>query len=187
MHHVKNDKRALASAQSIYQGLAKLLKTKSYETITVSAICEASNISRATFYRNFDIIEDVLSWYGENMVRNLLNEYYGNPKLQNSIKFSRYAMSYGLKEAEFLEILSTSNKLHLIEATVLKFLNLAPLNIDPSQNPYVKYAISSKVGAFFAIIECWILSGKKESIEQLSNRLEEIEKLAHDTYITFKL
>ena len=76
MHHVKNDKRSQTSANAIYEALLKLLKSNSFDTITVSSICEASNISRATFYRNFDILEDVLAWYGDLLIRKLIANYF---------------------------------------------------------------------------------------------------------------
>ena len=60
MYHIKNDKRAYMSAELISSGLLELIKTVPFEQITISDIQRVSTVSRSTFYRNFDCIEDVL-------------------------------------------------------------------------------------------------------------------------------
>lgn len=73
MFHIKNDKRSQSSAQAIYQGLISLSKQRPFNSITVSAICEESKVSRATFYRNFDIIEDIFMWRIDDISKDILD------------------------------------------------------------------------------------------------------------------
>lgn len=61
MYHIKEDKRAKASVELICDGLKRCLKEKSFESVTISDIQRVSGVSRSTFYRNFDRIEDVLA------------------------------------------------------------------------------------------------------------------------------
>ena len=61
MYHIKEDKRAQASVELICDGLKRCLKEKSFESVTISDIQRVSGVSRSTFYRNFDRIEDVLA------------------------------------------------------------------------------------------------------------------------------
>ena len=178
MHHVKNDKRSQTSANAIYEALLKLLKSNSFDNITVSSICEESNISRATFYRNFDILEDVLSWYGNILIHKLITNYFKLPSNERP-SFTNYALSFAFDEVKFIEILSKANKMHIIEPCVLTVLESVPLTYDINESPYIKYAIHAKVGAFFSIINCWISTGKKESAEELKNNLSEIGKFLH--------
>mgnify|MGYP003299411655 CR=1 FL=1 len=58
MYHISCDKRALDSAHRIRLALEKLLDTNPFESITISQICAAAEVSRTTFYRLFDIPED---------------------------------------------------------------------------------------------------------------------------------
>ena len=178
MYHVKNDNRSQTSANAIYEALLKLLKSNSFDTITVSSICEVSNISRATFYRNFDILEDVLAWYGDLLIRKLIANYFKLPNNERPT-FSNYALGLAFDDVEYIEVLSKTNKMHLIEPYVLTVLESVPLTYDINESPYIKYAIHAKVAAFFSIINCWIVSGKKESIEELQNNLYEIYKYIH--------
>lgn len=61
MYHIKQDKRAKASVELICKGLIDCLSKKNFADITISDIQRSSTVSRSTFYRNFDCLEDVLS------------------------------------------------------------------------------------------------------------------------------
>lgn len=62
MYHIANDIRAKKSADLIIQGLEKCLKEKPLDKIKVIDIYNKTYVSRATFYRLFDNIYDVLSY-----------------------------------------------------------------------------------------------------------------------------
>lgn len=61
------NKKARESQRKIYKGLRKILERKPLEEITIVDIQNECHISRATFYRNFnnviDILEVVFAWY----------------------------------------------------------------------------------------------------------------------------
>lgn len=62
MYHIKQDQRSLLSARLLQDGLAKCLTDKKYTDISVSELCEVSHVSRTTFYRLFDSIDDLLRY-----------------------------------------------------------------------------------------------------------------------------
>lgn len=62
MYHIKADKRSLASARLISQGLNRLLQAKDFDSITVTDIVNEAGVGRATFYRLFDNTTDVLTY-----------------------------------------------------------------------------------------------------------------------------
>ena len=61
MYHIKNDKRAQTSAELICAGLLACMREKPFARITITDVQRASTVSRSTFYRNFDGLEDVLA------------------------------------------------------------------------------------------------------------------------------
>ena len=61
MYHIKHDKRAQASTELICAGLLVCMKEKPFARITITDVQRASTVSRSTFYRNFDCLEDVLA------------------------------------------------------------------------------------------------------------------------------
>ena len=60
MYHIKNDQRAIRSSQMMYVGLARLMREKPFNAITVTDLVATAQVGRTTFYRNFDEIEDIL-------------------------------------------------------------------------------------------------------------------------------
>ena len=61
MYHIKTDKRAEKSVELICTGLLACLEQKEFSQISISDIQRASTVSRSTFYRNFDSLDDVLA------------------------------------------------------------------------------------------------------------------------------
>ena len=62
MYHIQEDKRAQKSAGLILRAMQHCMREKPYEAITITDICQASTVSRATFYRLFDRKDDVIFW-----------------------------------------------------------------------------------------------------------------------------
>ena len=62
MYHIPEDRRALASALRLSSSLEKTLQRKALRQITVTEICRTARTGRATFYRLFDNLTDVLAW-----------------------------------------------------------------------------------------------------------------------------
>ena len=62
MYHIKNDVRSQKSAKFISEGLQKCLAYKTFSEITITDVLRASYVGRATFYRLFDNLSDVLAY-----------------------------------------------------------------------------------------------------------------------------
>ena len=62
MYHIVQDKRAIRSAEKVIQSLEETLINTSISDISVSRLCTQCRISRATFYRLFDNLTDVLAY-----------------------------------------------------------------------------------------------------------------------------
>jgi len=78
MYHIKKDKRTQKSSELIYEGLIKCLETKDFTKITISDIEKYSTVSRATFYRLFDSLEDILSMKCDYCFKEVLENYKKN-------------------------------------------------------------------------------------------------------------
>lgn len=57
---MKRDLRITVTKRMIREALVGLLKTKPLEKIKVNELCECSGVNRATFYRHYESIHDVL-------------------------------------------------------------------------------------------------------------------------------
>lgn len=57
---MKQDLRVSVTKRMVKESLLQLLRTKQLDSITVSELCKAAQINRATFYRHYDTLYDVL-------------------------------------------------------------------------------------------------------------------------------
>ncbi|HAX72389.1 MAG TPA: hypothetical protein DCY20_02565 [Firmicutes bacterium] len=62
MYHIKKDKRSVQSSQAIYNALMIIAQDKLCKNISITEIVSQAQVGRATFYRNFDCIDDVLRY-----------------------------------------------------------------------------------------------------------------------------
>ena len=62
MYHISKDKRSRKSAELIWKGMEQCLQEKSFDKLRISDINQKSYVSRATFYRLFDSLQDVLAY-----------------------------------------------------------------------------------------------------------------------------
>lgn len=60
---VKEDLRIVKTKEKLCNALISLLKEVPISKIKISELCKMADISRATFYNNFNSIEEVLSYY----------------------------------------------------------------------------------------------------------------------------
>ena len=89
MPEIKANKKSRESQRSIYKGLRRLLLKKDLCDITVQEISDECNISRSTFYRNFDNVIDVI----EVMFDYFYNRYLEHRKTKIN-QLSRCLLAY---------------------------------------------------------------------------------------------
>lgn len=64
--------RKLHSKNMLVDAMYRLMQKKSYNDITITELCEEAGLSRRTFYRHFQIPEDVL----EYAISQIANEFF---------------------------------------------------------------------------------------------------------------
>lgn len=168
MFHIKNDKRALRSADLIQQGLVKCLKYKEFNEITISDIQRESSISRATFYRLFDNIYDVLYYYCD-LLATSMEDHFTKGDSNNIENFLSYSLSFWLDNYEFLEAIFTSNRVDILQTVMQEhsehFKELLDLRMISKTE--MDYFIPAATSLLSSILITWIGHGKKESSEEL--------------------
>lgn len=59
----KKDLRIEHTRKKLSQALIRLLQQEAFHDISVSSLCKEAGVSRATFYNNFDSVDDILPYY----------------------------------------------------------------------------------------------------------------------------
>ena len=177
MYHIKDDKRAKTSAGLIYEGLKKCMREKPFEKITISDIQRESTVGRATFYRNFDGLIDVLYWQCDCSFREMATLFLESKEYQKmKAGMLLCFFDYWTERSEILEQLLTVSRVDIIydchlknSFSITEFYN----NVQPLPHVDYEYFMALRSGVLIGMLLVWIKRGKMENPAQLRRILSE--------------
>ena len=147
MYPIKHDKRAESSVELICAAVLELLETKPLGEITISDVQRRSTVSRSTFYRNFDSLEDVLALLCDRGF--------------DEIAAGSAAVLEALVRTGRADILAESLKKLLLRSKELPGMDEARLDYFAANTGYV----------MTGILATWLRRGRRESEEELADIL----------------
>lgn len=77
----KNESKYFSTAEKMDSALMEILKTKSFEYITVSEICKKAGVNRSTFYLHYENTRDLLEETIHNMTDNFVSYFVPDGKI----------------------------------------------------------------------------------------------------------
>lgn len=157
MQHIEDlNKKSLESQRKIYKSLRRLLLVKPLSEITVTDISEDCEISRSTFYRNFNNVMEILE---------IFFDYYYDRYLRKRIYESNQLMfflDYWKRHRDLVGILKNQAPSVIIEI------------MDKYMNPNLtKNQRKIKIDLFMIIISSWS-ANKVETALEMKEYLQEI-------------
>ncbi len=179
MYHIKDDKRSKTSSELIYNALSQLLKEKNFDDIKITEVVEVAQVGRATFYRNFDHLEDVLHFKCDQKFEELyyyLKHYFKN---EQSIQYSFFItpfLKFWYPDSEIVEELMKAKRFKLL---IDAFSSLLKRGVN--EKNLQEKVFSEHIGYFLAIrssiaistLVQWIRDGKDLTPEQISDIISE--------------
>lgn len=154
--------------QRISSALLNLMLKKSYADITITDIVNKAEIARASFYRNFGGIADVLDFIVdelfEKMAENILPVIKSNSKIRWRLFLREHFEKvekrknevYGIRNQNLSVIFSRMDqRVTMYEQT------LGNLSVRE------KYIVGAKLGLLMGVTKRWINGGMKESDDEM--------------------
>ena len=118
MIRMKNDKRAKHSAELLLGGLVKCINEKDFTEISISDLQKSSGVSRATFYRLFDNVQDVLAYKCELLAITMETEYK-KIKPDEREPFLLFSLRFWLENHAFLDAIFKCNRGDILQNSLL--------------------------------------------------------------------
>ncbi len=177
MYHIKNDQRAVRSSKMLYAALATLMREKSFATITVTDLVNSAQVGRATFYRNFDEIEDVLRMGCDQTFQGLIRyfkEYLQNHPEQTETKLLKPLLRYFYLHSEIIELLIIAKRIDIIQDSFQLVIEPFKASLSTLHNvdeEFVEYGIAIQAGVMTNILIHWIKTDKKQAPDKLADAL----------------
>ena len=182
MYHITKDKRTKKSAELIWQGMEKCLQRKSFKQLTITDIYQESYISRATFYRLFDSLRDVII-YQCDCIYNQLAININKNIFHSKQELYLYLIESWIKQETLINTLVENNMTYIIYETHLKnidFMKQIFLDNIKVSSKEADYLIPLLAYIIPSAINTWYLHRKKDTPQEIyhfvSKGLEIISK-----------
>lgn len=169
MYHVSNDKRSQKSAQLIWEGMEKALQEKTLRKLRVTDIYERSFVSRATFYRLFDSVEDVLS-YECDLIYFQLSEAVQSAAFDSRQALFLYLIEKWLEQEVLIKTLVENNlvsviyETHMKNRALTKNVFLKDTTLSDEESDYLSAILATLIPAS---VNVWYLHGKKDTPNEI--------------------
>lgn len=169
MYHIKNDKRCHKSAAHIGEALKALLEEKPLAEISVTDLQKASGVSRSTFYRLFDNVDDVLVYIIEEDFRDMIAMY----KDMDWSEFTQHLIDSISAEGRGIMNVALSGKTHLVSRALRYIMTMEASMANFKFDNTSKYMIAMFIGGCISLVTAWDENGRKESIEELAGMMQQ--------------
>lgn len=163
---------SVKSKLKISNSLLALLGENSFQEITVAEICAWSNVSRGTFYNNFQSKEDVISFASHRMITQYMNDFIsGDEHFVQEMAYYYFRLSK--EQKDYLDLLTRHNLYHLHRNQLLNVVSLhskvknQPALLCKSEKERV-YTTLAYISSAMAIYEEWAQGGFVESTLEIT-------------------
>ena len=180
MYHIKNDQRSVRSANRIYEALVELMEEYNFTAIKVTDIVEKAQIGRATFYRNFDVQEDVLRWRCDQILNDLIPYIANFSRTQAStgaLSLLKPIFRFFYLDSTILELLIKAERIDIFQVTFQKRIErFGPKAIALLDVPedYIKYWLALRMASLVSLLVQWVKGGKQQAPDDLADGLKEL-------------
>ncbi len=166
--------------QDMYKALLRLIGDKTFSSISVSDITSEANVSRMSFYRNYNAIEDILTEHLVEVVEEYRTKEAEKPGTGSETVF--YDKKYMLRcfrffylHREFIDALITAGMGDLFLAKITEYLIQKWIDTEGGTREET-LRISAFAGAIYNMYREWSKSNFLELPEDIAAILYDLRK-----------
>ncbi|MFT4185631.1 MAG: TetR/AcrR family transcriptional regulator [Micrococcaceae bacterium] len=184
MHHINDyeDLRIQKTKQKIFDSLTKLLKTNSFDKISVSDIANEAQISRGAFYHNFNDKYQLVESYMKNVAAVIYAKIQATNTDTTDVKsFIESILKVHSDESDLLGALLSDNGTlevhHMIINTIKNVIRTKLLpkhNLGTASELETDYLTVFISNAIFGIMQRWLSKGRQESPAEIAEIIVKI-------------
>lgn len=158
----------------LFSTMVEFAGQKDWSKLTVTELIQQSGVARASFYRNFKSVEDLIS-YG---IEQLAQRYHAGKHPQADDFYSREAVLYQFQfYKEYADLVLAFHRAKLA-TTLLDVITDCEIDArgDMPVGSVSKYELYFYAGAFYNVLLCWLEGGAKETPGAMADEFLRIVK-----------
>ncbi len=159
--------------ESIFTALMKLLEKNQFNDVTITQITNLAGVSRMAFYRNYNVKEDIIIIYLDEMFEEFMNEIK-NSKVVEKYDVALLYFSYFKERKNFIKTLIKAGLIYILydrlSCYLFNFFESIGINNLPHSNYLTRYAS----GGLYSVLIEWLNNDTKESVEEMAKLITKI-------------
>ena len=170
MANKNNDLQNRITKESIFTSLMILMEQKNFHEISITEIAKKAGVSRMAFYRNYNLMEDIIISHLDEFFEEYSKQILSREKINNYEIVCLY-FAYFRKHERLINNLNNSNSTNLILERCTGFLHLLFQDImfmRSCTSEEDRYCIEFLAGGFYKVLIEWAKSGMKESDDDMA-------------------
>ena len=162
----------------LYDALVHLMRSQSFNSITVTDLVEAAQIGRTTFYRNFDEIEDILRMRCDQVFDELVAYiivYRQEDSTQELGVLLKPMLRYFYLHSDIIDLLLRAKRIDILQDSFRERAQVFRTQIAQHMQiaeEYVDYAVEVRLSVMIAIVSHWVKTGKRQAPDELADTLK---------------
>jgi len=166
----------MITRESIFTALMILMEQKKFNEISITEVAKKAGVSRMAFYRNYNIMEDIISSHLDEFFKDYSEQVLSGEKTNNYQGVCTY-FSYFRKQEKLITNLNNSKLTYLILEKCTGFFQSLLKDVVCEKLYSIekeRYTIEFLSGGIYKILIEWAKSGMKESDENMAKILYDL-------------
>ena len=173
-----NEKKNTYVRQRMLDTLLETLKTQRIDDIVISDFIQNAEVARASFYRNYSSLKDILI-QEERKLFNQWHKDYDARNTDNSLDFNKELLDYYTDHSAFYLTLYHSGLEEIIMNTIISATDIK--DNDPNPLAYLKSSIAYMI---YGWVHEWMKRGMQESGTELATMIAAAQQNSSQTQHT---
>lgn len=154
------------SKKLIIKALLQLMKEKPYDQINITELSSRAYLSRRTFYRHFNTIDDVLTYLLTSISTKFTDYILKQPKHDLETIIYNY-FSYWEKQRDLLMLLKNNNLLYLLLQCFTPEIRERLYHLKEGDKLCINYAYYFTCGGIWCMLVNWLECDYKCSPDEM--------------------
>ena len=170
---------AAQSKEWLLNALLQLMKEKKYNDITIKELTKRADLDRKTFYRHFKDKDELLMLPMAEAFEQYVIDLQKLPDSKTTKDILIVYFQICLRHMDFLVLLHANDLLLIVLVKFQEYLHILQdiFANDSNMRKRTSYETSFQVGGFWNVTMQWIISGAKETPEEMSEIISSIISL----------
>ena len=174
---MKQDLRVLVTKRMIQEALIQLLENKPIDKIKVNELCEESGVNRATFYRHYETLQDILKEIEADVIRAMPQPRRKMRNMEEARSYLEQVCTYIYDHIDVMKILIRNRTDEEMMQSMIAFyqdylgLYLETLPMDRPSEDTIEIAITLFAGGCHYLMKRCVMGQIQKTPEELADIL----------------